>query len=292
MKVFRYMTKRAGEELSTVLPKIIKCNDNPADSLKIVSWNVAGINACLKKGFHKYITAEKPDILCLQETKLQKNDQYMSYTEYPHQYQSHSKVKKGYSGTAIFSKIKPIKVEYGIGDDLDEEGRYITIEFNDYVLINGYVPNAGSKLERLDLKSKHYINLIENLKKWKKPLIFCGDLNVAHKEIDLARPKNNLKYLKLTRTAGYTPQERKDFTTLLDECKLIDTFRELHPDDQQYTYYSYRFNCRSKNLGWRLDYFLVSGSLKDRVVESSIRNDIYGASDHVPLVMFLSNKLN
>jgi exodeoxyribonuclease III len=192
------MTKRSADaEIApnTEFPKTIEFEDIAPGALKIVSWNVAGINACLKKGFHKYLSAEKPDILCLQETKLQKDDQYMSYADYPYQYQSHSTVKKGYSGTAVFSKTKPLKVEYKVGDeDIDGEGRYIILEYTDFYLINGYVPNAGSKLERLELKGRHYVKLIQFLKNLTKPIIFCGDLNVAHKEMDLARPKNNSKY--------------------------------------------------------------------------------------------------
>jgi AP endonuclease-1 len=207
------------DSLNKELPEKIEFNDDIPNSLKLVSWNVAGIKACLKKGFHKYLSAENPDILCLQETKLQKDDQYINFKDYPYQYQSHSTFKKGYSGTAIFSKIKPIgKAIYKIGDDeLDNEGRFVILEFETFILINSYILNAGSKLERLDLKQKHYIKLIEYLSSLQKPIIVTGDLNVAHTEIDLARPKTN------TKTAGFTPQERSDFTRLLEKLELVDT---------------------------------------------------------------------
>ncbi|KAJ3065287.1 hypothetical protein HK102_007938, partial [Quaeritorhiza haematococci] len=205
-------------------------------------------------------------------------------------YWSHSEAKKGYSGVAVFSKTKPLKDTYGIGiSEFDDEGRTITLEYEDFFLIACYIPNAGSKLERLDYKVRYNAAMeayIRGLEK-KKPIIWTGDLNVAHKEIDLARPKTNQK------SAGFTPEERADFERILNKNSppLIDTWRHLHPDQPNgYTYYSYRFQCRVKGIGWRLDYFVVSEKLMPRVVDSVIRSEAYGASDHVPIVLVLKKK--
>ena len=231
--------------------KKIKVNDqSSSSSVKLVSWNVGGINACLKKGFLEKVKSLAADILIIQETKLQQAQEFMPKSIYPFQYQSVCTVKKGYSGTALFSKIKPIKVDYVLGEDeFKSEGRYIVAEFEEYFLVAAYVPNAGQKLERLEVKRTHYKKVIlpylEGLAA-KKALIFAGDLNVAHQEIDLARPKTNGK------TAGFTPGEREDFTHLLQTVGLYDSYRILHPKvTDKYTYYSYRFDCYKKNLGWR-----------------------------------------
>ncbi|KAI9146140.1 Endonuclease/exonuclease/phosphatase [Paraphysoderma sedebokerense] len=265
--------------------------------LKIVSWNVNSLNASLKKGFKFYVEAENPDILCLQETKL--NDPMhglFSKGLYPWQYFTHSQDKKGYSGSAIFSKVKPLNVTYGLpSTDLDNEGRLITLEFSKFYLVAAYVPNAGEGLKRLDYKQewdkemKRYLNELDG--KDDKYLIWAGDLNVAHQEIDLARPKTNSKYV----TPGFTPEERQDFTDILNsEPPLIDTWRHLHPDLQRYTYFSYRFQCRKKNLGWRLDYFVVSERLmkEGKVVSSEIREECYGASDHVPIALVVKDLMS
>jgi exodeoxyribonuclease III len=254
-----------------------------------MSFNVAGLNAGLKKGFVATVHKHQPDILCIQETKLNSSPPEKSpftLKEYPHQYWSHCTAKKGYSGSAVFSKIKPLSVNYEL-DDFKDEGRTITLEFDSFWLVASYVPNAGSKLERMDVKLKfnaaikdHMEHLAES-----KPVIWAGDLNVAHKEIDLARPANNHK------TAGFTPQERKSFTGILENPKhqMVDAFRAFHPNEKdKYSYYSYRFNCKAKNIGWRLDYFVVSESLMDKVEESDIWVEDYGASDHCPLTLVLN----
>jgi exodeoxyribonuclease III len=225
------MTKRIPSEqempASTKKLKISELKPKGKGTITIASWNVGGLNACLKKGFQDYVDAEQADILLFQECKLNQDLSYLGKDLYPFQYQSHCKVKKGYSGVAMHSKIKPISVRYEIGDkEMDKEGRYIILEFDgnfnmlmvDYYVINSYIINAGAKLVRLDTKRDHYKNhLIPFLKSLKKPIIFGGDLNVCHKEIDLARPDSN------HRTAGFTDEEREDFSLLLKECNLVDT---------------------------------------------------------------------
>eukprot|EP00833_Pecoramyces_ruminatium_P004680 jgi/Orpsp1_1/1178712/evm.model.c7180000066452.1 len=216
--------------------------------MKIVSYNVGSLNASLKKGFKNYLEAENPDIICIQETKVNAPTHDISKKDYPYQYWTFSTVKKGYSGCAVFSKIKPISVEYGIGcAKFDEEGRNLVLEFENYYLIATYVPNAGNKLVRLDFKQEYsatiekFFNKLEE----KKPIIWAGDLNVAHQKIDLAKPDSNL------RSAGYTIEERTDFSRILSsKPPRIDTFRHFHPKDQIYSYFSYRFNCHAKNIGW------------------------------------------
>ncbi|KAI8928522.1 Endonuclease/exonuclease/phosphatase [Entophlyctis helioformis] len=272
---------------NTTLPTAMAFARAPAGSLKLVSWNVAGFNAAVKKGMMRYIEAEDADIVCIQETKL--SSQPASDTArsklYPHQYWSVCTAKKGYSGTAVWSKVKPISVRYTIGDkDLDDEGRFIILEFEEWFLVASYIVNAGQQLERLALKHDHYAKLQAFLKGLQdtKPVVWTGDINVAHNEVDLARPKTN------TKTAGFTPQEREDFGRVLTELDMLDTFRDRHPDATgRYTYFSYRFACRSKNLGWRLDYFVVSHALKDRILDADIRSEVYGASDHVPIVLVM-----
>jgi len=254
--------------------------------MKIVSYNVGSLNASLKKGFRNYLEAENPDIICIQETKVNAPTHDISKEDYPYQYWTFSTVKKGYSGCAVFSKIKPISVEYGIGcAKFDEEGRNLVLEFENYYLIATYVPNAGNKLVRLDFKQEYsatiekFFNKLEE----KKPIIWAGDLNVAHKKIDLAKPDSNL------RSAGYTIEERTDFSRILSSTPpRIDTFRHFHPNDQIYSYFSYRFNCHAKNIGWRLDYFVVSEKLLPQIKDSLIRSKCYGASDHVPICLIMN----
>ena len=234
--------------------------------------NCKGLNASLKKGFDIYVKAEDADILCIQETKLNERPAFTApcLTRYPYQYWSHSTAKKGYSGSAILSKIKPLSVLYGIDQkEMDDEGRVISLEFEDFWIVACYIPNAGSKLERLDYKVEYcdaILDFIQRLEA-KKPVIWTGDLNVAHKEMDLSRPKTN------TKTAGFTRQERDAFTKILDKTSMVDLYRHFHPDrTDQFTYYSFRFNCRSKNLGWRLDYFISSPKLLDRIVSCDIQS--------------------
>lgn len=253
--------------------------------MKIVSYNVGSLNASLKKGFKNYLEAENPDIICIQETKVNAPTHDISRKDYPYQYWTFSTVKKGYSGCAVFSKIKPLSVEYGIGcAKFDDEGRNLVLEFENYYLIATYVPNAGNKLVRLDFKQEYSSTIEKFFKKLeeKKPIIWAGDLNVAHQKIDLAKPDSNL------RSAGYTIEERTDFTRILSSNPpRIDTFRHFHPKDQIYSYFSYRFNCHAKNIGWRLDYFVVSEKLLPQIKDSLIRTKCYGASDHVPICLIM-----
>ncbi|SHE92998.1 exodeoxyribonuclease III [Clostridium fallax] len=249
--------------------------------MKLISWNVNGLRACVQKGFIDYFNKEDADIFCVQETKLQKGQIDLQLEGY-HQYWNYAE-KKGYSGTAIFTKREPISVNYGIGiEEHDKEGRVITLEFDDYYVVTVYTPNSKQKLERLDYRVKweeDFRIYLKNLDD-KKPVIICGDLNVAHKEIDLKNPKNNRK------NAGFTDEEREEFTKLLDDG-FIDTFRYLYPDKEGiYSWWSYRFNARKNNAGWRIDYFVVSNRLKERIENAEIHTEILG-SDHCPVVLIL-----
>ena len=244
---------------------------------KMISWNVNGLRACMKKGFQEYFEAADADIFCLQETKLQEGQIDLELPGY-HQYWNYAE-KKGYSGTAIFSKVKPLSVTYGLGiEEHDHEGRVITLELESYYLITVYTPNSQEELRRLDYRMKWDDDFRAYLKKLeeKKPVIVCGDLNVAHKEIDLKNPKTNRK------NAGFTDEERAKFTTLL-ESGFTDTFRYFYPEQEGiYSWWSYRFKAREKNAGWRIDYFLTSDSLKDKLRGAQIHTDILG-SDHCPV---------
>ncbi len=245
--------------------------------MKFISWNVNGIRACVQKGFMDVFQNEDADIFCLQETKMQEGQLILDMPGY-YQYWNYA-VKKGYSGTAIFTKQEPLSVAYGIGiEEHDQEGRVITLEFEDYYFITVYTPNSQNELARLPYRMKWEEDFLEYLKKLeeKKPVIFCGDLNVAHKEIDLKNPKTNRK------NAGFTDEERGKFTELL-AAGFVDTFRYFYPDlESIYSWWSYRFSARAKNAGWRIDYFVVSESLKDRLVDAKILTDIMG-SDHCPV---------
>lgn len=245
--------------------------------MKLISWNVNGLRAAVQKGFLDYFNQEDADIFCLQETKLQAGQIDLELNGY-HQYWNYAE-KKGYSGTAIFTKIEPINVSYGIGiEEHDKEGRVITLEFEKFYLVTVYTPNSKSELERLDYRMvwedefrKHLKKLDEN-----KPVIVCGDLNVAHKEIDLKNPKNN------RRNAGFTDEERNKFTELLDSG-FIDTFRNFYPDlEGTYSWWSYRFKAREKNAGWRIDYFCTSERLKENLISAKIHTEVLG-SDHCPV---------
>ncbi|KAJ2001192.1 hypothetical protein H4R26_004257 [Coemansia thaxteri] len=261
----------------------------PGNCYKLVSYNVNSLQAACKKGFKEYLSAENPDVICLQETKANQPMAFLvSKKQYPFQYWHCSKTKKGYAGTAVFSKIEPARVSYGLGaSGLDTEGRVITLEFGTFHFVACYVPNAGEKLVRLarrvewDVRMGEYLTELEAT----KPVVYAGDLNVAHHEIDLARPDTN------RRSAGFTVEERDGFTALLGdgEHSRIDAFRKLHPEAlaEGYTYFGYRANCREKSVGWRLDYFVVSRPLMDRVIDVIVRNECYGASDHVPIALYL-----
>lgn len=247
---------------------------------KMISWNVNGLRACVGKGFLDYFKAADADVFCLQETKLQEGQIELDLPEY-HQYWNYAE-KKGYSGTAMFTKEEPICVTYGMGiEEHDHEGRVITAEFPDYYVVTCYTPNSQNELARLDYRMswedawRAYLKKLED----KKPVIICGDFNVAHKEIDLKNPKTNRK------NAGFTDEERGKFTELLD-AGLIDTFRYFYPERQTYSWWSYRFKAREKNAGWRIDYFCVSECLKDRLKNAEIHTEVMG-SDHCPVVLEL-----
>ena len=245
--------------------------------MKLISWNVNGIRACINKGFKDFFNEIDADIFCIQETKCQKNQidlEFKGYTSY-----WNSAEKKGYSGTAIFTKQKPISVTYGIGiEEHDKEGRVITLEFEKFYMINIYTPNSKRELERLEYRQiwedeirKYMLKLNEN-----KPVIMCGDLNVAHNEIDLKNPKTN------RHNAGFTDEERNKMTELLD-AGFVDTFRILYPDKENaYSWWSYMGHAREKNVGWRIDYFIVSKSIENCIKEAKIHSEILG-SDHCPV---------
>ena len=254
------------------------------EPLKFISWNVNGLRACYTKGFQESFKTLDADFFCLQETKMQAGqldavfEGYRSYWNYAD--------KKGYSGTAIFTRKEPLSVSYGIGiDEHDHEGRVITLEMEDFYLVNVYTPNSQDELARLEYRMKwedDFRNYLLSLEKT-KPVIVCGDLNVAHKEIDLKNPKTN------RRNAGFTDEEREKFSILLDSG-FTDTFRHFYPDAEGiYSWWSYRFRSREKNAGWRIDYFLVSKGLKDRLEGASIHNEIFG-SDHCPVELTLKVK--
>lgn len=244
--------------------------------MKIYSFNVNGLRAIIKKEFLPWIEETSPDILCLQETKLSDRDFQLDLPGY-HQYYSCAE-KKGYSGTAIYSKEKPISVKEGLGiDEHDKEGRTLIAEYEKFYLISVYVPNSQDELRRLDYRQvwdKAFEDFVSELKTHKS-VIFCGDLNVAHEEIDIKNPKTNIK------NAGFTIEERNDFSRLLSRG-FTDTFRYLHPDEVKYSWWSYRFKAREKNVGWRIDYFVISDDLKDRLKGAEIHNDVFG-SDHCPV---------
>ena len=251
--------------------------------MKLISWNVNGLRAVLDKGFMDFFTAAEADIFCLQETKLQEGQLALELPGY-HQFWSYAE-KKGYSGTAVFSRREPLSVTYGLGiEEHDHEGRVITAELPQYYVVTCYTPNSQDGLARLDYRMRWEDDFLAYLKKLeeKKPVIFCGDLNVAHKEIDLKNPKTNRK------NAGFTDEERGKFTDLL-AAGFIDTFRYFYPDKEGiYSWWSYRFSARAKNAGWRIDYFCVSQSLKDRLEDAKIHTEVMG-SDHCPVELVLKD---
>ena len=248
--------------------------------MKLISWNVNGLRACVGKGFEEAFKALDADFFCLQETKMQAGqldlafDGYQSYWNYAE--------KKGYSGTAIYTRHQPISVSYGLGiEEHDHEGRVITLEMEDFFLVTVYTPNSQDGLRRLDYRMaweddfRQYLMELDQ----RKPVVVCGDMNVAHEEIDLKNPASN------RRNAGFTNEEREKMTTLL-ASGFTDSFRSLHPDQVTYSWWSYRFHAREKNAGWRIDYFLVSNQLAERMAGAQIHTDIYG-SDHCPVELEL-----
>jgi exodeoxyribonuclease III len=248
--------------------------------MKFISWNVNGLRACVTKGFEDIFKNLDADFFCLQETKMQHGQldlQFEGYTSYWNYAE-----KKGYSGTAIYSKHKPINVSYGIGvEQHDHEGRVVTLEFDSFFLVTVYTPNTQDELKRLDYRMQWETDFQAYLKTLdaKKPVIVCGDMNVAHQEIDLKNPKTN------RRNAGFTDEEREKMTQLLNSG-FVDTFRFLYPETITYSWWSYRFKAREKNTGWRIDYFLTSERLKDKITEAKIHTDIFG-SDHCPVELDL-----
>lgn len=251
--------------------------------MKLISWNVNGLRAAVGKGFLDYFKQENADIFCLQETKLQAGQIDLELEGY-YQYWNYAE-KKGYSGTAIFTKKQPLTVTYGLGiDEHDKEGRVITLEFENFFMITVYTPNSQEALARLDYRMKWEDDFRDYLLKLNaiKPVIVCGDLNVAHKEIDLKNPKTNRK------NAGFSDEEREKMSKLL-ESGFIDTFRYFYPDlTGAYSWWSYRFNARKNNAGWRIDYFIVSECLKGYLEGAEIHKDVLG-SDHCPVVLKLNN---
>ena len=246
--------------------------------MKLISWNVNGIRACCGKGFADIFAQQDADFFCLQETKMQEGqldlqfDGYQSFWNYAE--------KKGYSGTAVFTRHQPLSVSYGIGvDEHEHEGRVVTLEMPDFYLVTVYTPNSQDGLKRLDYRMtweddfRHFLLQLDA----KKPVIVCGDMNVAHQEIDLKNPKTN------HHNAGFTDEERDKFSVLLDSG-FTDSFRLLHPDEVKYSWWSYRMRAREKNIGWRIDYFLTSDRLKSQISSADILTDIYG-SDHCPVVL-------
>lgn len=245
--------------------------------MKLISWNVNGLRACLLKGFEDFFNTENADIFCIQETKMHPDQAEIGLAGYEKYW--NSAVKKGYSGTAVFTRITPLSVTYGLNiEEHDQEGRIITLEFENFFLVNVYTPNSKRELLRLDYRMrweddfKAYLTALNQ----SKPVIICGDINVAHQEIDIKNPKTN------RRNAGFTDEERDKMTALL-EAGFTDTFRHLYPDKiDAYTWWSYMMNARARNIGWRIDYFLVSNTLREAIKEATIYPDVTG-SDHCPI---------
>ena len=247
--------------------------------VKLISWNVNGIRAIWKKGFLEFVKAENPDVLCIQEIKAHPDQVDQKLSEYEHHFWN-SAERPGYAGTAVFSKIKPLAVSYNLGEKENhkEEGRIITVEFKDFYLVNVYVPNSGRELVRLKYREEWdalFLKYLKDLEK-KKPVIICGDLNVAHKDIDLANPKSNYN-----KTAGYTQVEIDGLQRAID-AGYIDSFREFVKEKGHYTFWSQMFNARARNVGWRIDYFLVSEKLRENMKRAFILPTVMG-SDHCPV---------
>lgn len=271
------MTKRAAEELLKPVKKL-------AGSIKIMSWNIVSWTNFQKKKGIEVIEKELPDILLVQETKLNAapGKDHPLAKLYPHSYWHCCTAKKGYSGTAVLSKIKPIRTIMGIEGFDDNEGRVITLELDKFYLVAAYVPNASTGLKRLAWKVDEWNQgMLKHLQALKgKPIIYGGDMNVAQEEIDLARPKENRN-----KTAGFTDKERESMAETKEKLGLVDIWRVRNPDTQAYSYYSFRFNCKQKNIGWRLDFFLVSNEMKERVKHADIHQELHGISDHCPVTI-------
>ncbi|XP_006009923.1 DNA repair nuclease APEX1 [Latimeria chalumnae] len=268
-------------------PDKLTSTDGKTANWKITSWNVDGLRAWIKKNGLDWVREENPDVLCLQETKCAEKalpDDIKNMPEYPHKYWACSDDKEGYSGVAMLCKNKPLNITYGIGiEEHDKEGRVITAEFDRFFLVTAYIPNAGRGLVRLEYRQQWDVDFRAYLKSLdaRKPLVLCGDLNVAHQEIDLKNPKGNKK------NAGFTKEERDGFTTLLAEG-FIDSFRHLYPDaPYAYTFWTYMMNCRAKNVGWRLDYFVLSEPLVANLCDSKIRSKAMG-SDHCAITLYMA----
>ena len=249
--------------------------------MKLISWNVNGLRACLTKGFEDFFHSVDADIFCIQETKMQPHQAELNLTGYEKFW--NSAIKKGYSGTAVFTRIKPLSVSYGLQiDEHDQEGRVITLEFEDFFLVTVYTPNSKRELLRLDYRMKWEDDFRAYLKELdaKKPVIVCGDINVAHEEIDIKNPKTN------RRSAGFTDEERSKMTELL-QAGFVDTFRYLYPDKTSiYSWWSYMRKARENNAGWRIDYFIVSKDIEENIKEAGIHNEFFG-SDHCPVSLEL-----
>ena len=251
--------------------------------MRLISWNVNGLRACEGKGFSEVFKSLDADFFCLQETKMQAGQLDLQFEGYE-SYWNYAD-KKGYSGTAVFTRLKPLKVTYGIGiDEHDHEGRVITLEMDTFFLVTVYVPNSQDELKRLDYRMRWEDDFLSYIKRLDaiKPLIVCGDLNVAHKEIDLKNPKTN------RRNPGFTDEEREKFSQWLDSG-FTDTFRFLYPEQVTYSWWSYRFRAREKNTGWRIDYFVVSSRINDQIADAKIHTEIMG-SDHCPVELELQEK--
>ncbi len=252
-----------------------------SQKMKFISWNVNGLRACVGKDFENQFKELDADFFCLQETKMQEGQLDLQFEGYE-SYWNYAE-KKGYSGTAIYTKHKPLNVSYGMGvEEHDHEGRIITLEYDQFYLVTCYTPNSQTELKRLDYRMTWEDDFRKFLKSLdaKKPVVICGDLNVAHEEIDIKNPKTN------RRNAGFTDEEREKMTVLLNDG-FTDSFRYLHPDEVTYSWWSYRFKAREKNAGWRIDYFLVSDRIKEQITEAKIHTEIMG-SDHCPVEVDLT----
>ena len=267
---------------STLLPNsTFNIQHSTLPKMKFISWNVNGLRACVGKDFENQFKKLDADFFCLQETKMQEGQLDLQFEGYE-SYWNYAE-KKGYSGTAIYTKHKPLNVSYGMGvEEHDHEGRIITLEYDQFYLVTCYTPNSQTELKRLDYRMTWEDDFRKFLKSLdaKKPVIICGDLNVAHEEIDIKNPKTN------RRNAGFTDEEREKMTVLLN-AGFTDSFRYLHPDEVTYSWWSYRFKAREKNAGWRIDYFLVSDRIKEQITEAKIHTEIMG-SDHCPVEVDLT----
>ena len=278
----RHINSSFNIQHSTLLPNsTFNIQHSTLPKMKFISWNVNGLRACVGKDFENQFKELDADFFCLQETKMQEGqldlqfEGYQSYWNYAE--------KKGYSGTAIYTKHKPLNVSYGMGvEEHDHEGRIITLEYDQFYLVTCYTPNSQTELKRLDYRMTWEDDFRKFLKSLdaKKPVVICGDLNVAHEEIDIKNPKTN------RRNAGFTDEEREKMTVLLNDG-FTDSFRYLHPDEVTYSWWSYRFKAREKNAGWRIDYFLVSDRIKEQITEAKIHTEIMG-SDHCPVEVDLT----